>query len=114
MQSTVVRSAIGAAGTVLNALAGNPLEYFSKATVLTIYGNADITGMSWSLSFNQGGDSQLPVPPGSSLGVASTVGKVKTNEDFLIQVPVPAGSRLVLSVQNPGAASNFEFMLVTG
>lgn len=114
MQSLPIRTAIGAAATVPNVLVGTALEYFGKANVLTIYGNADIAGMTFSLSFNQGGDSQLPIPPGASLGAASTVGKIKTNEDFLIQVPVPAGSRLVLSVTNPGGASNTTFMLVTG
>jgi hypothetical protein len=114
MQSQITRSAIGAAASVLNVLSGTSLEYFSKASVLTIYGNADITGMTFSLSFNMGGDSQVPVPVGSSLGVASTPGKIKTNEDFLIQVPVPAGARLVLGVVNPGGASNTTFQLVTG
>lgn len=114
MQSQITRGAIGAGATVQNALQGTALEYFSKASVLTIYGNADIAGMSFALSFNMGGDSQVPIPFGSSLGVASTPGKIKTNEDFLIQVPVPMGARLVLQVINPGAASNFTFQLVTG
>jgi hypothetical protein len=114
VQSTTIRTAIGAASTVLNALAGNALEYFSRPSVLTIYGNADIAGMNMALTFNEGGDSQVPIPPGSSIGLASTPGKIKVNEDFLIQVPVPAGARLVLGVTNPGAASNFTFQLVTG
>lgn len=112
MQSTPIRAAIGAAATVPNALAGTALEYFGQAATLSLYGNADIAGMSMSLSFNRGGDSDLPIPPGSSLGVASTVGKVKTNEDFIGQWAVPAGSRLVLSVTNPGAASNYTFLLM--
>lgn len=112
MQSVPIRAAIGAGATVANALAGNPIEYFGEARKLTIYGNADIAGMSMSLLFNRAGEADVPIPPGSSLGVASTVGKVKTNEDFIGQFPVPAGSRLVLGVTNPGAASNYVFLLI--
>lgn len=112
MQSTPIRVAIGAAATIPNVLAGTALEYFGQAATLSLYGSADIAGMSMSLSFNRGGDSDLPVPPGSSIGLASTVGKVKVNEDFIGQWAVPAGSRLVLSVTNPGAASNVGFLLM--
>jgi hypothetical protein len=114
MQAQFTRASIGAGATVPNVLTGTALEYFTGANVLTIYGNGDITGMSFSLTFNMGGKSEVPLPPGNSLGVASTAGKIKTNEDFLIQTPVPAGARLVLSVTNPGAASFANFQLVTG
>lgn len=114
MQQVGIRQAIGAAATVANALAGNPLEYVGEARNLTIYGNGDIAGMNMSLLFNRGGDSEVPIPPGSALGIGSTVGKVKTNEDFIGQFAVPAGTRLVLSVTNPGAASNFTFLIIMG
>jgi hypothetical protein len=107
-----VAAAIGAAATVANVLTGRSSEYFGKAGILTLYGNARIVGMTMSLSFNQGPDSQLPVPPGSALNLASTPGTVKANEDFVGQWPVPANTRLVLAVVNPGAASTADFALV--
>lgn len=106
-----IRAAIGAGATVANALAGDPIEYQPEPGVVSIYGNGDIAGMSIALSANYGKRGVTLIPPGSSLGVGSTVGNVKSNEDFIGQFPVDAGARLVLSVTNPGAASNYSFKI---
>lgn len=108
-----VRVPIGAAATIGNVLAGTPPEYMGDDVALDIYGSADIAGMSLSLmSYRGSAPGAALIPPGSSIGIASTVGKVKTNEDFIATVTVPAGSRLVLSATNPGAASNLGLLLV--
>ena len=111
-QSTPISVAIAAATTIPNVLAGTALEYFGEPAMLTLYAGARIVGMTMSLSFNRGGDSDLPLPPGSFINLESTVGALKTNESFVGQFPVPRGSRLVLSVTNPGAASVVDFLLL--
>lgn len=112
--SLTVRSAIGAAATIANVLSGLAIEYQGSAVVLTVYGNGDIAGMTQSLFGHRGDASDLYIPPASGLGVASTVGKVKVNEDFIGQFPLPAGTRLVHSVTNPGAASNITIQYNVG
>ncbi len=114
MPTDTIRTAIGAAATLPNILAGRAFEFFGEAGVLTIYGNGDIAGMSLSLTAFRGSRvGEAHIPAGSGLGIASTAGKIKTNEDFIGQYAIPAGSRLILSVTNPGAASNITFQLNT-
>jgi len=97
---------LAANSTITNALAGQSVEFFgSKAGILTLYGNADAVGVQHTLFINNGQDISTVVPPGSSLSVASTVGKVKTNEDFLGQWAIPAGVRLVWGLVNTTAAA---------
>lgn len=98
--------ALGANATITNALAGQSVEFFgSKAGILTLYANADATGVQHTLFINNGQEIQTVVPPGSSLSVASTVGKIKTNEDFIGQWAVPAGVRLVWGLVNTTAGA---------
>ena len=98
--------ALGASATITNALAGQSVEFFgSKAGILTFYANADAAGVQHTLFINNGQDIQTVVPPGSSLSVASTVGKIKTNEDFIGQWAVPAGVRLVWGLINTVAVA---------
>src|SRR5713226_242942 len=88
-------------GTTQNPLLGSSIEYQNKASVLTIYGNSDAVGLSHTFFMNDGTDTRTIIPPGSGIGTASTVGKVKTNEDFIIQYAIPAGEHLVHQVTNP-------------
>lgn len=104
---------IGAGATVANALAGTDIEFPSGASFLTLLGNGDIVGMSHSFRFtvpSQGGPIPLNPIPTSRLNLASTVGTVKADEDLIVsRLPIPAGSRLVHQIVNPGAASNARF-----
>jgi len=102
-----------AAATIANLLAGTPLEYWGGAGVLTLYGCADAVGPdTYSLSGYQGGNpGMVMVPAGSALSVASTVGAIKNNENFLGQFAIPANTRLVLSVTTT-AAHTGRFQLV--
>jgi hypothetical protein len=90
-----------ASTTTANLLAGNPLEYWGKAGVLTIYGSADLAAAAdtMSLSYFGGADpGAVLIPPGSRVPQASTAGAVKNNENFLGQFAIPANSRLVLAI----------------
>lgn len=104
---------VGAAATVANALAGTDIEFPSGASALTILGNADIVGMTHSFRFtvpSNGGPVPMNPIPTSRLNLASTVGTVKADEDLIVsRLPIPAGSRLVHTITNPGAASNARF-----
>jgi hypothetical protein len=92
---------LAANASITNALAGQSVEFFgSKPGILTLYANADAVGVTHTLFINDGQSIQTVVPPGSSLSVASTVGKLKVNEDFLGQWGVPAGVRLVWGLTN--------------
>lgn len=109
LQVTTAQSgvpALAANSTITNALAGQSVEYFgSKAGILTLYANADAVGVQHTLFINDGQDIKTVIPPGSSLSVASTVGKIKTNEDFVGQWAVPSGVRLVWGLVNTTAAA---------
>jgi hypothetical protein len=112
MQSLALNAVtIATVTTNPNILAGSPIQYIGKAGVLTIYGNGDAAGLQWNLTTNDGQQNLQIVPQGSSLGVASTAGKVKTNEDFIGQFAIPGGVQLALAVTNPtGAAINANFL----
>jgi hypothetical protein len=98
--------ALAANSSITNALAGQSVEYFgSKAGILTLYANADAVGVQHTLFLNDGQDIKTVIPPGSSLSIASTTGKLKTNEDFIGQWPVPAGIRLVWGLVNTTGAA---------
>jgi len=92
-------------GATVNILSGLAIEYQSKAAVLTIYGNSDAVGLFQTFFMNDGQTTITLIPPGSGISVASTVGKVKTNEDFIIQYAIPGGERLVHSINNPTAGA---------
>jgi hypothetical protein len=106
MQSfPLMEQSVGIGATIANLLAGQPIQYWGRAGVLTVYGNADAVGLNFSLAINDGQETRMVIPAGSGLGTASTVGKVKTNEDFLGQFAIPAGVQLILSVTNPTAGA---------
>jgi hypothetical protein len=103
-----------AAAAIDSLLDGTSIEFQTKASVLTIYGNGDDVGLLHSFFLNDGSTTIGIIPPGSGLGVASTAGKVKTNEDFVIQYAIPAGEHLVHQVSNPTAGAilaNFMYVI---
>jgi hypothetical protein len=110
MVSLDVVAAVGAAGALPNALAGLALEYWGRAGALGLYGNTTIALGTHSLTLYSGADPGAAViPAGSGVQVGSTPGAVKVNEDYIGQFPIPAGSRLVHALSNPGAAATFHF-----
>lgn len=74
---------------------------FGVASNVTLYANADAVGLLMNANWDDGQRSEGLIPNGSAVGIASTIGKIKTNEDFVAQFPVPAGVKLLVNVQNP-------------
>ncbi len=95
-----------------NALQGSPIQYWGKAGVLTVYGNGNTGGDPFNLSINDGQENRNVIPQGSLLGAASTAGKVKTNEDFIGQFPIPAGVQLILPITPIAAGDTVNFLFV--
>ncbi len=80
--------------------------FFGKAAGITVYWNCDtVSTMTASLAEDDGTTASLLVPAGSAVPVASTIGKIKANEDFIGQFAVDAGCKLLLSVTNPTAGA---------
>jgi hypothetical protein len=111
--SQIVAYTTAAAATVPNVLAGTAVEYIGRAVTMTLYGSGDAAGDTFSLT-GFGGDSpgMAIIPTGSPVPTASTVGAVKTNENFLGMFAIPANTRLVLSVTTSAAhTGRFQFVL---
>lgn len=105
---------IPATSTNANVLTGSTIEFIGQASTLTIYGNANAVGVTHTLFAGMGPQAPLLIPSGSSLNVASTAGAIKTNENFIGQWAVPAGSRLVHAVTNTTAGAipvNFQYLV---
>jgi hypothetical protein len=114
-QTYQIHQSVPANSTTPNALVGLPLEFFGQAATVTLYGNSDTVGVTISLLINNGQNISALIAPGSQLSAAATTGKVKSNEDFVSQFAVPAGSRLVLSLTNTtGAAIIVNALFVIG
>lgn len=113
-RSFTVRYTIPANGFVNDIITAMGINsYFGTASNLTLYANGDASGLTWNMNWDDGQSSIGIVPNGSALGVASTAGKVKTNEDFQIQFAIPAGVKLLLNAQNPTAgAINLNALIV--
>jgi|SRR5581483_4338792 len=110
-----VRQSIGAGATVADVIAAQGINaYFGKAASITVYWNCDtVATMTGSLSTDDGVSAVGLVPAGSTIKAASTAGAIKTNEDFVGQFPVDAGSKLLMSVTNPtGGALEFNALVV--
>lgn len=102
----------GAAATIANQLAGTPVEYMGGASTLTIYGSADAVGPDTiTLTGFTGAHPGEVYIPTSPIPVASTVGAVKTNENFIAMVAIPANTRLVMAIVTT-AAHTGRFLLV--
>lgn len=95
---------IPAGGVLNNALQGLSVEFVGKASVVRLFGVADVAGDTMSLTRTTGGDSQVLVDAGSPLNGAAAAGQgPKLDEDFIGEWPVPAGSHLVLGVVGTAA-----------
>lgn len=109
---STIGAVIPASGVIVNNLQGQPPEFFGEAATLTLYGNASAATSTHTLFGNRGSTSQVFVPPGTSLGVPSTASKVKTNEDFIGQYAIPAGTRLVHQISGVAAGTvNFIYVV---
>lgn len=78
---------------------------FGKAANVSLYAAAQAFGLTHSLFFDDGVTSVAVIPPGSGIGLESTLGKIKTNEDFVAQFAVPANNKLIWNIANPTAAA---------
>jgi hypothetical protein len=105
-RSFTISQTIAAGATVADVIAAQGINgYFGHAAGLVIYMNGNAIGLLASLTADDGVSAKGLIPAGSSVGVASTAGKIKTQEDFQGQFPVDAGSKLLLSVTNPTGAN---------
>lgn len=99
--SVIVPYTEGAAALIPNILSGTSVEFMGSPSKLTIYGSADTAGDTFSLTGFTGSEPGAQYVPTSPISVGSTTGAVKTNENFICQIPVPAGTRLVMPVAGP-------------
>lgn len=110
-----ISQSIDANSTVADVIAAQGINaYFGKAATISVYWNCSTADtLTAALSTDDGVTGTTLVPAGSSVGTASTSGKVKTNEDFVGQFPVDAGSKLLMAVTNPtGGALVFNALVV--
>lgn len=105
-----IRQTITANTTQADAISAQGINaFFGRAAGITLYWNCDTAAtLTASLASDDGTSQTGLVPAGSTVGQASTSGKVKVNEDFVGQFPIDAGCKLLLSVVNP-TASNLIF-----
>lgn len=78
---------------------------FGHAANINFYVAAQAFGLTHSLFYDDGVTSVALIPPGSGIGLESTVGKLKTNEDFVVQAAIPANSKLIWNIANGTAAA---------
>lgn len=114
MRSFQVRVSIGIGATVNDLITAAGINaYFGGAANITFYANADAPGLTHRVSHDDGQNESTVIPSGAFVGAASTPGKVKTNEDFVVQFAVPGGAKLLVSASNPtGAAVNYNALVV--
>jgi hypothetical protein len=103
-----IRFAIPLGGFVNDVIAAQGINnFFGKASNITLYLNGDASGMTVNANYDDGESSVGVIPNGSAVPIASTPGKIKTNEDYSIQFAVPSGCKLLLNVQNPTGGNIF-------
>lgn len=115
MRSYNIRQQIAANTIVPDVIAAQGINaVFAKAAGITVYWNCDTAAtMTAALTTDDGVSSVGLVPPGSTVAVASTAGKIKNTEDYIGQFPVDAGSKLLMAVTNPTAgALDFNALVV--
>lgn len=93
--------------TVADVIAAQGINaFFGAAAGITIYWNCNtVSSMTGSLTVDDGTTGKVLVPPGSTIPVGSTPGKIKNTEDYIGQWAVDAGSKLLLAVTNPTAGA---------
>lgn len=85
---------------------------FGKAANISLYAGGQAVGLTHSLFYDDGVTSVAIIPPGGGIGLESTVGKIKTNEDFVAQAAIPANSKLIWNIANgTGAAILLDALL---
>jgi hypothetical protein len=107
MRSFNVRQSIPLTSTVADVIQAQGINaIFGQAAGITVYWNCDTAAtMFAALTVDDGTTARGLVPSGSTVSQASTVGKIKTSEDFIGQFPVDAGSKLLMAVTNPTAGN---------
>jgi hypothetical protein len=95
--------------TVANIFTNTALSFLGIASVLSIYAVMDpgVAGdtSTLSLTLNQGGATQQPIPPGYNIPAAQTVASgPRVPEDVVLaQYPIPANSQLVAPLAQTAA-----------
>lgn len=106
MRSFQVSISVPATGRVNDAITAYGINaYFGQAANITFYSNGAAAGLTEDMNADDGQIAEIKIPTGSAVGVASTVGKIKTNEDFVTQFPIASGFKLLWNLQNPTAAA---------
>lgn len=101
------------AGSNPNSLQGQPLEFIAVDTMIDVYAACDNGVSTFSINGYIGGSPGLNfIPPSSPIQKGSTSGAVKTNENFVTTINVPAGTRLTMPTAATGAdVDRFIFVL---
>lgn len=94
---------IPAAGVITNALTGTPLQYIGGDVKLTVYASANAAGDTHSLTVTKGSDAPYSPIPTGPIPAASTASAVKTNENFVAQFAIHAGSVPQLTITGTAA-----------
>lgn len=94
---------IPAAGVITNLLTGTALQYFGQDCKITVYGSCNTAGDTHSLSLALGSTPPALAIPTGPIPAASTSGAVKTNENFIAQLAVHAGTVPTLTVTGTAA-----------
>ena len=93
----------GSVNDVLTAAGFN--AYFGSAATVQLYAGARAVGVTHNINIDDGISAQVVAPNGSAVNVESTLGSLKTNEQFLGTFAAPAGSKLMVNAQNTTAAA---------
>jgi len=89
---------------VANAYSGTPIAFLPARSVMSIYATKDegVAGDvdSMSLTLNQGGATQQPIPPGYAIPTAQTtgLGPLVPDDVVLAQYGVPEMTSLILAL----------------
>ena len=87
-----------------NAYSGTPISFLPRQSVMSIYATSDVANAgnvdTLSLTLNQGGATQQPIPPGYAIGVSQWAGGAPLIPDdvVLAQYGVPAESSQILAL----------------
>lgn len=102
---------IPAAATIPNLLTGTPLQYIGGDVKLTVYASCNTAGDTHSMTVTKGSEPPFSPIPLGPIPAASTASAVKTNENFVAQFAVHAGSVPQLTV-NGTAAHTGQYLIV--